>query len=50
MSHIKKLRGTSNEIYGWLSGLPKDEEYANILDEVVEEIRQGLSLNNVWEE
>lgn len=37
-------KGNPEEIFRWFSELPKDEEYANLLDETVEKMRAELKL------
>jgi hypothetical protein len=39
-----KVKGKSEEIYQWFLGMPKDEEYADLLDETVKKMRKGLKL------
>lgn len=37
-------RGDPSAIYEWFQKQPPDEEFARLLDEVVEESRKGLKL------
>ncbi len=41
---VKRVRGDAEEILEWFSKLPKDEDYAYLLDEAVEKMRKGLKL------
>jgi hypothetical protein len=44
MREIK--RGDPEEIMEWFDGMPKDEEFAKLLDEIVEKTRKEMKLDN----